>query len=770
MPSMMPSKVLQKLPGIFAQITHRMELINSLDEMWEQRTRREISDRCFLETQRSQNLSSPLDIEECQWQPIHQKRSHENKSPEITSNVQRLVCLSWQLQDSLLDFRSASLGHGDVERLQFYEEAMRDHVRGKRVLVIGSGTGGLLGILASRQGASLVTCFESSAVGLEVSKTVLDNNNAYSVNLSLDPVVKAAEIVIVDLSSHREMSSALVALGNTLEHLESSNVVVIPSHVDLNAQLLCIDPRKTNHLNVMISEAVKGMRWSTTSELVDLDQILSSGSGMALSDPQTLHDLSIIEAVKLASISKTSMGMMVEMPLTAAEGILTHVASWTSLRFEPSGGPRTILLTQSKASLHHLDLMNFSGSGSQALILSEVHGCSSKQLILAGIKLRGESSIKVNINLGRPRFSSLPKWMWNELEQGIKFKAYASAINNSIKAVQVKGSISLPHILHIGAQSSCGSLACHSALSGARVTCHSSNPLACDLISRVIALNCSREVPVEIVKSLNVLSSSPADIAVLECLDVGLLGESCLHRLSLAREAGAISDATIIIPSKATLWSALASVTVKPGRNKDVDLSSLGLFDRCMDHGQDYSAIDLSSDPRSIVLLSEPERVIDVDFTASKEELLKSREQSFVLKCNQEGEVNAMISWFSCSAHADDRLLFETGPGKAMDAALYWLPSKLVQVDELVGAIAIQHSDGITFSIDAGKSDSPLLAHSSLLERMKNAHKDLISVLSRSNAALAPESKGIAMLARDLSAFSPSAASFLQRLTWAVRN
>lgn len=295
------------------------------------------------------------------------------------------------------------------------------------------------------------------------------------------------------------------------------------------------------------------------------------------------------------------------------------------------------------------------------------------------------------------------------------------------------------------------------------MTCQSSNPQASDLMSRVLALNCPRKSTAKIVQRLDA-SILPADVLVLESLDVGLLGENCLHQLAEAHQDGLISDKTEIIPSKAVVWSVLASVTIQDCKlrgGETIDLSPLDIFDRCLtDEG--YSSINLSSDPRKITFLSEPVVAMNIDFTSDMNGLLMSREQSVVFNCTEGGRANAIISWFSSFADKDH--LFTTGPGQAMDAALYWLPFESVKANDQVGVKITQVPNGIAFKFD-GTAVSHR-SHSVLLKKMKLAHRSLTASLSGSHMALMDpaESRQIALLALNLSSHSPTAATFHQRI------
>ena len=755
-----------------------MDAIYALDHVWEQRTRRAIEQRCQLELQRSQNIAGSLsDLSEYEWKPIYQTRKEPAETNiEISTNMQEILVRSWHLADLISHAKSCILTHTDSARLSFYDRCMKGLVIGRQVLVLGSGTGGILSILAASHNASSVLCYEINQIGYELSRSVLHDNQAFSQKITLkrwdpnDPVAFGEDVVvIVDFWAAEASISRVLRAYSPLIQQQISSTVFIPSHISLNTQLLCISSPDSE--GVKLSEAVRVLRWLPDDrEMIDLTTMFPKGLVTAVSDPLKLFNLSILDAAIDTSLDSLPKELF-EVPLKKSVHSISHSATWTSFAFEQPHQIEIIAHSQ-KAHLQHLDtMMGPFGHTAKALLSGDRYGKSRLQLL--GVKSGDQAGISVNGGLGKPRFSLLPRWIWREMEKTERYTSYSIAIARTISSfmdnASNKGTSSpTPHILCIGSLSSIGSIACHAALSGAQVTCHSQSV---DLLSRVVALN-NLHSKVKIKKDLH--SISPADILVLESFDVGLLGEGCLIQLARAREAGLISAETVIIPSRAVVFAALASVKVKDYRKEGqdtVDFSSLNATDRLLT-ADGYSSLDLSSSHHhTITFLSEPMVVFDsINFKASTEELMEIVEKSLKFKVTEEGEsltCNAVISWFSTFSGGEE--LFSSGPSHTdTEVAVHHLQlptSRFVRGQEVV-VEAHRDPEGISFKINsaaAGSSSSHCQPAAVYFQEIKKHQEALRNALSQFSIMDPAESRQLASLANDLSSSSPAAATFLER-------
>ncbi|KAK7864621.1 hypothetical protein R5R35_012400 [Gryllus longicercus] len=319
-------------------------------------------------------------------------------------------------------------------------------------------------------------------------------------------------------------------------------------------------------------------------------------------------------------------------------------------------------------------------------------------------------SLKVNSNylpaqrnLETVRSYMVERWHFRMLNDNIRNNGFREAIIKKIK----KG---FDCVLDIGTGT--GILSLFAIEAGAQ------NVYACD--SNETMINISRQVfernnAIDKVKIIHKLSNDikipdnipeRVSLVVTETMDIGLLGENILQTLIHAWDSlllpcsdeakMCLSDVKTgcVIPHSADVWVAvvecpyiglkhrvlhyadqeMAENLPHPEQKYDFDCHDFIKLNLFTSDGCDYDSMELGSLPQGYRFLTEPCKVMEVNFNDRNgmEQLLKGESGKNEIKfiCNVEGQADAVVLWFDLKLDEDIELT--SSPMDAINRAKCW--------------------------------------------------------------------------------------------------
>lgn len=299
----------------------------------------------------------------------------------------------------------------------------------------------------------------------------------------------------------------------------------------------------------------------------------------------------------------------------------------------------------------------------------------------------------------RLRHALAPRWHFDMVQDSLRNEAYDEAIRRAVALKRDMGNRHLT-VLDIGAGS--GLLSMMAARAGAddvyaaEISAH-----MCDVAEDTTLLNgflgkilvLDRDVRrMDVVRKPDGTAPElprPADLAVFEIFDSGLIGEGALHCLAAARARLLARDAGLV-PMSATVYAQPIQMRLEHVVGLKVAQANRWRW------RPDYEGIELTRCREDWMPLAEPLQVFNFDFY-DVERFMRPEETALDFEVCADGVVNAVVMWFEL--HLDENTSLSTSPycgkGPTWQQAIQWIPELRVKLGERL-AVTGKHD---TYSI-----------------------------------------------------------------------
>jgi len=645
--------------------------------------------------------------------------------------------------------KSCIRGLEDHTRITWFSNAIKKFIDANsetaHALVVSSG-GGILGLMAAETGISQVTQVERSRMLYRMAKQIITSNmeKEFSKNInlisgiletckvrdiaeetqqitnSIESVIidrakidqsnflnQKADVLVTDLLDHTILGMGILrAVDYAAEHLLKENASVVPAKIKIVAQLIEF---KLGSVEGFDLSAMDCYRWYPGDEKVDLDSI----KHRTLSKPfdVLLIDLeSRVKAIQRKDIARDGcQGWELDESIdieVCLSGNWNAVAFWFELCNSSgdevmlsSGSPQTLVNMKENSRLEHATSW---GQAVQYLDGRKVAQGSTVQLRVQ--QERSQIVFSTVPDSYRMHHAIVPRWHYDMICDFERNACYRRAIERAI-AIRKDAGYKNIHALDMGAGS--GILSMLASRAGASYTyaAEMSSHL-CDVAEECTIMNgflgkilvLDRDV-----RRMDVLRKPdgtapdmecPADIAVFEVFDSGLIGEGVLHILAAAKSKLLMPDAALV-PCRADVYAQPIQMRLNEAAGFNVEQANRWRW------RSDYEGVELGRKRESWVPLAPPLKVFSFDFY-EVEKCAADNEQKLHFKVDTDGVCNAIAMWFKL--YLDEENSLSTSPyeekGPTWQQAVQYIGEVNLRQGDSFPVLAKHDTYSISYSIE----------------------------------------------------------------------
>jgi predicted RNA methylase len=190
----------------------------------------------------------------------------------------------------------------------------------------------------------------------------------------------------------------------------------------------------------------------------------------------------------------------------------------------------------------------------------------------------------------------------------------------------------------------------------------------------------------------------PADVAVFEVFDSGLIGEGALHLLTAARARLLFPDAALV-PAAATVYAQPIQLRLDTVQSIDVQQVNRWRW------RPEYEGLELGRCRETWIPLAPPQEVFKFDFY-SVERSMQPEESVLPFAVDTDGVFNAMAMWFEL--HLDEATMLSTSPyeekGPTWQQAVQWMPEARVTTGNEITVTARHDTYSISYAVEAERN------------------------------------------------------------------